>query len=92
MYQYFEFSKLEENPLHGDIYIFEGDNVFSLYFVDTVFEDSIYFFGYPYKFKKAVPTLEDINENLFNNNIHYIYGQSEIDRLVSENTIIKIYR
>ncbi len=54
--------------------------------------DSLYFFSHPYDFKMSIPLLEQIQEDSFNSLIHYIYPSDEIDRLVEEGKIVKIYR
>lgn len=91
-YQYLEFNDLSQNPKPGDIYLFEDDHRYNPYFVDFILEDSIYFFSHPFEFRKSIPGLNQINEVAFNQNIHYIYGRSEVKKLIQKKTIIKIYR
>lgn len=92
LYQNLEFRNLSQSPEQGDIYLFEYDQKYSPYFVDTVLQDSIYFFAHPFEFRKSMPTLDQINENTFSDNVHYIYARSELEKLIFEKTIIKIYR
>lgn len=86
------FEKLYNDPQSRDIYIFKAADKFSPYQVDMVTNDSLFFFAHPYDFSKSVPAIDQIREDDFKNNIHYIYSRSELDRLLSEKKIIKIYR
>jgi len=86
------FKSLANTPNKGDIYIFKAESRYSPYLIDTVIGDSVYFFSHPYNFKGEVPSSNQILEDSFHHNIHYIYEQSEISRLIEEKVIINIYR
>ncbi|MFK8045154.1 MAG: hypothetical protein AB8B72_06650 [Crocinitomicaceae bacterium] len=87
-----KFNSFWNNPKKGDIYIFSGGSKMSPYLLDIVVNDSLYFFSHPYDFSDNLPSHSQILEDSFHDNIHYIYGQSEIIRLIEEERIIKIYR
>ena len=75
-----------------DIYIFKGEQKYSPIQLDFVQKDSLYFFSHPFEFSNSIPSKAQILEDSFNNKIHYIYGRSELDRLVKDKVIVKIYR
>jgi len=81
-----------ENPLDGDIYVFEENEIYFPVMVDSVAGETIYCVNSKFKFADALPDLSDLPLNDFDFTFHLIYEKAEIQRLFNEGKIVEVYR
>ena len=84
--------ELIDNPKAGDIYLFEASDTYFPVRVDYVEEEYVYCNNSSYVFENGMPEIEDMPADEFNYKFHYIYQKSEIQKLYTEQKIVKVYR
>lgn len=81
-----------DNPVSGDIYIFEENEVFYPVMVDSISEKTIFCVNSRFKFVDAIPTLKDLPKHDFDFSFHLMYERDELKRLYESGQIIEVYR
>lgn len=92
IFQVFQTNSYFKNPQKGDIYLFQSDSLYYTFLIEVVKEDSIFFYGYENDFINAPPNKEDLDLNLFDHKMLYIYDVTQLNEFKENKKIIKIFR
>ncbi|MFD1552643.1 hypothetical protein DNU06_16580 [Putridiphycobacter roseus] len=92
---YLKDAKLQDyysNPEVQDLYIFQFDSIYAPYLLEEIKNDSFYFFVHSFNFKKNIPDCKQVLKDSFRTEMYYIYSKVELDKMMRETKISKIYR
>jgi hypothetical protein len=84
-------AELFKNPQKGQVYVLESNDEYAPLLLDSITQDTYFFYDYAFVFKGNLPTINQIQEVEFNTAFYAIYNRSELDRLYEEGKLVKIF-